>query len=98
MTKKKKKDVFNFEGEDFNLDLIVSRLERNEKSLKKQEQITNNHLELFQETLSSLSKDYEEIKKIKKQIRFLYWSIGIVGLVSFSVFIFISYFVLSFIF
>lgn len=99
MTKKKKKDIFQFNPEDaVDFDLINSRLEKNENLLKKQEVVSNSHLQLFEETLSSLSNDYEQIQKLKKEIRFLYWSVYCVGFVTLSILIFLLYFILSFMF
>ena len=44
---------------------------KNENRLKKQEAVSNSHLQLFEETLASLSKDYTEIKELKKRVSIL---------------------------
>jgi hypothetical protein len=99
MTKKKKKDIFQFNSDsDVDFDLMNSRLEKNENRLKKQEAVSNSHLQLFEETLASLSKDYTEIKELKKRVFILTWCLGCVGLVCFSILAFISYFIFPFIF
>jgi hypothetical protein len=84
MSKKEKKDIFKLSLEsNSEIDLISKKFGEMESLIQKQVAISNRHLKLFEDTLSSLSNDYNEIQKIKRKVFFLSWILFGIGLVLF---------------